>query len=200
MCATNGYAFKAPNGWVLVDAPQGAVNWLEKEGIDPQLILLTHQHFDHVLGAGSVSVRFNCPIWAFADYAAELTLESLFNHFEDGDLKISPYTIERKILETVESAKLKVLGLGIEVVHVPGHSPDSICFYLQEQGLVFGGDVLFQMGIGRTDFPDGDTELLLGGIREKLFHLGGDVIVFPGHGPQTTIGEERAQNPFFCGP
>ena len=98
MCATNGYAFKAPNGWVLVDAPQGAVNWLEKEGIDPQLILLTHQHFDHVLGAGSVSVRFNCPIWAFADYAAELTLESLFNHFEDGDLKISPYTIERKIL------------------------------------------------------------------------------------------------------
>jgi hydroxyacylglutathione hydrolase len=81
------------------------------------------------------------------------------------------------------------------VLHVPGHSPGSICLY--RPGILIGGDVLFQNSVGRTDLPGGDGALLLKGIREKLLVLPDDTIVYPGHGPTTTIGRERAHNPFL---
>ena len=89
-----------------------------------------------------------------------------------------------------------MLGSPVEIMHVPGHSPDSLCFVHRERRLAFGGDVLFQGGIGRTDFPGGSMEQLVEGIRTKLFGLDEDVTVLPGHGPPTTIGAELADNPF----
>ena len=88
-------------------------------------------------------------------------------------------------------------GLSIQVHHVPGHSPDSICFYLEDAEALFGGDVLFQMSVGRTDFPNGDMNLLVDGIRNKIFPLNDRVTVFPGHGPETSIGFEKSNNPFL---
>jgi len=94
--------------------------------------------------------------------------------------------------------RIDLLGSSFQVYHVPGHSPDSLCFLHRESGLLFGGDVLFAGGIGRTDFPGGDHGLLISGIREKLFPMGDDVCVLSGHGPVTTIGEERRSNPFVA--
>ena len=88
------------------------------------------------------------------------------------------------------------LGSEMEVLEVPGHCPGSLCFFSREEKLLIGGDVLFASGVGRWDLPGGDGELLFSGIKEKLFPLGDDVTVLPGHGPATTIGEERRTNPF----
>jgi len=85
----------------------------------------------------------------------------------------------------------------VHVIHVPGHTPGGICLHIPEAKVVFTGDVLFAGGIGRTDFPGGDTDLLLTGIREKLIVLPPETVVYPGHGPSSTIGEERDGNPFL---
>ena len=88
-------------------------------------------------------------------------------------------------------------GLKCAVLEVPGHCPGSLCFYFAEDGVLFGGDVLFRGGIGRTDFPRGDAELLLTGIARKILTLPGETRVYPGHGPATTVRIERETNPFL---
>jgi glyoxylase-like metal-dependent hydrolase (beta-lactamase superfamily II) len=85
----------------------------------------------------------------------------------------------------------------LKVIEAPGHSPGSICFYCEKQEFIIGGDVLFQNSIGRTDLPGGSHESLVRNIKEKLFNLPDDVKVYPGHGPATTIGEEKRLNPFL---
>ncbi len=194
--ATNGYAFKAPGGWVTVDAPQGMAEWAREEGVDPQLLILTHQHFDHVLGAAGMVECFGCPIWAYAPYDRGLTLEDFFRGLEGTGFEIASYVVDRT-LEGQVGEGIDALGCPVSLLHIPGHSPDSICLSLAEEDLVFGGDVLFESGIGRTDFPGGDTGLLLEGIREKLFSLDDSTMVLPGHGPPTTVGRERRENPFL---
>lgn len=194
ICETNGYLLKAPEGEILVDAPEGILDWLIGEGVEPKILMLTHQHFDHVMAASEVSEHFNCPIWAFSEYDTSLTLESLFQDSGGPAIDVKPYQIDRIITETEE---LNVSGLSIHVSHVPGHSPDSICFYLEDAKALFGGDVLFQMSVGRTDFPNGDMNLLVDGIRKKIFPLDDQVTVFPGHGPETSIGFEKSNNPFL---
>ena len=194
--ATNDYVFRAPGGWVAVDAPLGMAEWSESEDVDPQLLILTHQHFDHVMGAAGMVERFGCPIWAFAAYERGLTLEDFFQGLEGTGFEIASYNVDRT-LEGEIGQSLDVLGSPASLMHIPGHSPDSICIALEGWGLVFGGDVLFESGVGRTDFPGGDTGLLLDGIREKLFSLNDSTTVLPGHGPPTTIGRERRENPFL---
>ena len=84
----------------------------------------------------------------------------------------------------------------LEIIHVPGHSPGSVCFYCRKQNFIIGGDVLFNGSIGRTDLPFGDHEALVNNIRQKLFVLPDTVTVYNGHGPETTIGKEKKFNPF----
>ena len=85
----------------------------------------------------------------------------------------------------------------MHIYHVPGHCPGSLCFHLLAENVVIGGDVLFREGVGRWDLPEGDGELLLKGIGQKLFPLDEAITVLPGHGPSTTIGWERQNNPFL---
>jgi glyoxylase-like metal-dependent hydrolase (beta-lactamase superfamily II) len=92
---------------------------------------------------------------------------------------------------------IEVCGERVPLFHVPGHSPDSVCFYLPERGLLFGGDVLFLDGVGRTDFPGGSFQQLAAGIETHLWPLPDATVVYPGHGDDTTIGRERAENPFL---
>ena len=94
---------------------------------------------------------------------------------------------------------LELAGLRFAVREIPGHSPGHVVFVLAEEQVVFGGDVLFRGSIGRTDFPGGDLELLLGGIRSKLWTLPPETVVYPGHGPTTTVGHEKRTNPFAAG-
>jgi glyoxylase-like metal-dependent hydrolase (beta-lactamase superfamily II) len=95
-----------------------------------------------------------------------------------------------------ESPSLELQGIEFQVLLVPGHCPGSLCFHWKSERLLFGGDVLFAGGVGRWDLPGGDAELLFRGIREKLYPLGDDITVLPGHGPSTKIGIEKRNNPY----
>lgn len=195
--ATNGYLLSLSNGeGVLVDAPDGVASWPELQKIRLQALFLTHAHFDHVLGAAQVARRFGCPIYAFTQPDPSYTLEALLA-YSGMTAQVEPY--QASILLT-ESTPLTVAGLSFRVIHVPGHSPDSLCFLpdqpLSDKAVLLGGDVLFRDSVGRTDFPHSNHEQLVTGIREKLYTLPEETVVFPGHGPSTTIGRERASNPF----
>ena len=103
-----------------------------------------------------------------------------------------------KLIE--ETPAREFLGLEMQVLEVPGHCPGSLCFFSRKDELLIGGDVLFAGSIGRGDLPGGDVDLLIAGIRKKLFPLGDNVTVLPGHGPPTTIGQEKRSNPFVGAP
>ena len=188
---TNGWILETPAGFLLFDAPEGVADWLEKRQIKPLALLLTHQHFDHVDDAAEVKVKFKCPIYAFSAYSKSLTLEELYGMVSGNSMSIPPYQVDH-VLEGKDS--LEVAGLSFALKHVPGHSPDSLCYHLPTEELLFGGDVLFAGSIGRTDFPGGSARQLINGIRDKLLVLPDATRVFPGHGPETSIGEERHGN------
>ncbi|MGI8432004.1 MAG: MBL fold metallo-hydrolase [Chthoniobacterales bacterium] len=189
---TNAYALEAPEGWILFDAPDGACTWLVEQKIEPRLLLLTHGHIDHILDAAAIKRRFGCPIGIHAESAPMLADKDFFRDF-GFQLEVEPVPPDVLIAATPARS---FLGLNFEVLEVPGHCPGSLCFFSRENDLLVGGDVLFAGGVGRWDLPGGDGELLFAGIREKLYSLGDEVVVLPGHGPATTIGAERTTNPF----
>jgi len=191
---TNGYLVKVAGKHWLFDAPEGVADWIGEMGITLDGIVLTHQHHDHVIGAGKVQEKFGCPTWAWAEPSEGLTLAKRLEQMMGVPCKLDDYTVDH-LFEG--EATLALEGLTLTLYHVPGHSPDSVCFLIEGQPVLVGGDVLFAGGIGRTDFPNGDHELLLKGIREKLWPLPEETHVLPGHGPTTTIGQEKATNPFL---
>lgn len=189
---TNCYLVHAPGGAILFDAPDGACAWLEQRGITPALLLLTHGHFDHVPDVAKIQRRFGCEIGCHADTVPMISDPKFFRSY-GFQLEIEPAEPDFLI---AEGADLDFAGAKFDVLDVPGHSPGSLCFYSTPDQLLVGGDVLFAGGVGRWDLPGGDAELLFSGIKRKLFALPDDVTVLPGHGPTTTIGHERATNPF----
>ena len=193
---TNCYLLEAPEGWILFDAPDGACDWLESSrsrGIDLKLLLLTHGHIDHVQDVAQIKRRFRCPIGCHPLTGPMISDRNFFRSF-GFELEIEPVEPDFFIEET---AARSFLGLEMQVLEVPGHCPGSLCFFSRKDQLLIGGDVLFAGSIGRGDLPGGDIDLLIDGIREKLFPLGDDVTVLPGHGPPTKIGTERRTNPFL---
>ncbi len=189
---TNCYAFPAPGGWILFDAPEGACDWLVRAGIAPSLLLLTHGHIDHILDVAKIKKRFGCPIGIHPESAPMISDASFFHDF-GFHFEIEPVTPDL-LIEAAPSRAF--LGMDFAVLEVPGHCPGSLCFLAREDALLVGGDVLFAGGVGRWDLPGGDGELLFAGIREKVYPLGDEITVLPGHGPATTIGAERQANPF----
>ena len=189
---TNCYLIQAPEGPILFDAPDGACDWLVSKGLTPKLLLLTHGHYDHIPDVSKIKQRFNCQLGCHAETAPMISDPDFFRSF-GFELEIEPVSPDFLIEATPAR---NFLGLEMEVLEVPGHCPGSLCFFSHEGKLVIGGDVLFAGGVGRWDLPGGDEDLLFSGIREKLYPLGDDVTVLPGHGPPTTIGTERQTNPF----
>ena len=189
---TNCYLLEGPDGFILFDAPEGACEWLEARNVVPKLLLLTHGHYDHVPDMAKIKRRFGCQIGCHADTVPMISDPAFFRKFGFG-LDIEPAQPDFLIEAT---PKRDFLGLEFEVLDIPGHSPGSLCFYLSPKKLLVGGDVLFAGGVGRWDLPGGDGDLLFRGIKTKLFALDDDVVVLPGHGPSTTIGQERKTNPF----
>ena len=191
---TNGYLFQTPDGsWVAVDAPAGMAGYLAQRGIVPTALLLTHQHYDHVEDAAAVAAM-GAKIHAWLPYSTGLTLEEMMRSY-GMPVKVPPFAVD-VLLAGRES--LEIGGLKMGLAHVPGHAVDSVTFHLPESGELFSGDTLFADSIGRADLPGGDPELLIAGIRGKLLTLPESTVVFPGHGPATTIGAERAGTP-YCG-
>jgi glyoxylase-like metal-dependent hydrolase (beta-lactamase superfamily II) len=191
---TNGYLVKKDGEAWLFDAPEGVADWLSEKGVALTGLILTHQHHDHVIGAGKVQSAFHCPTWAWAEPSEELTLAKRLEQMMGVPCRLDDYVVDH-LLDGEND--LSAGKLDLSLFHVPGHSPDSVCFLIQGQPVLIGGDVLFAGGIGRTDFPNGDHELLLSGIREKLWPLPDETHVLPGHGPTTTIAQEKATNPFL---
>jgi len=190
---TNCYLIDAPHGPILFDAPEGTCDWLERRRVGPKLLLLTHGHIDHVQDVAKIKQRFGCPIGCDAETAPMISDREFFRHF-GFELEIEPVQPDFLISETAER---DFLGLKMQVLEVPGHCPGSLCFFSRENELLIGGDVLFASGVGRWDLPGGDGDLLFEGIKKKLFPLGDNVTVLPGHGPPTKIGTERQTNPFL---
>ncbi|MEM9016463.1 MAG: MBL fold metallo-hydrolase [Verrucomicrobiota bacterium] len=191
---TNGYLVQVDDSAWLFDAPEGVAAWIQSQGITLNGLFLTHQHHDHVIGAGRVKDVFDCPIFAWAAPSEDLTLAHRLEEMMGIPCPLDDYPVDT-VLNGENSVEVGTLSF--EILHVPGHSPDSICFRLVEQPLLIGGDVLFAGGIGRTDFPHGDHDLLINGIHEKLWPRPVETQVLPGHGPATTIGHEKATNPFL---
>ncbi|MBW9259166.1 MAG: MBL fold metallo-hydrolase [Candidatus Thiodiazotropha sp. (ex. Lucinisca nassula)] len=168
---------------------------LEDLELKPQMILLTHGHLDHAGGAVELAERLGVPIHGphKADAFWLENMDQQADMFGFGDArKCTP----DQWLEDGDQVSLGDEKL--EVIHCPGHTPGHIIFFHRESRVAQVGDVLFKGSIGRTDFPRGDHQALLRSIRERLWPLGDDVRFIPGHGPDSTFGEERQTNPFVA--
>jgi hydroxyacylglutathione hydrolase len=154
-------------------------------------IVDTHGHFDHTLANGRIKEATGAPLRIHQADAEMLTNPLKGLSFWAGNVKLGPPADE--FLK--EGDVLRAGDVSLKVLHTPGHSPGSVS--LCTDGAVFGGDALFQGSIGRTDFPGGDYKTLIRSIRTRLLTLPDETVVYTGHGPSTTIGEERQSNPFL---
>ncbi len=167
--------------------------FIEKNELNPVRLILTHCHIDHILGCKYISDRYN-----LVSETNRIELQVFYNAERAAaifGIRLEKPPVPEKFID--ENDTIKFGNSSLEILFTPGHSPGSLCFYNSAQKFVIGGDVLFYGSIGRTDLPGGNFNTLIGSIKEKLFLLGDDVTVYPGHGPETTIGFEKANNPFL---
>ncbi len=155
----------------------------------------THLHIDHTLGDDFVIDRYGTPLEANEN-------DEFLGEARDGQARMFgmrvPFTSPLKIgVRLKEGDKIMIGSEALDVLEVPGHSPGSLVLYAPSAGFVITGDVLFRRSIGRTDLPGGSYRQLIDGITAKLMRLPDDTVVYPGHGPSTTIGEERRMNPML---
>jgi len=167
-------------------------NFFDGNQLRPVSIMLTHGHFDHVAGLAWAKSEFNCPLLMHKDDLFLVENASQYASLFGIDLEKPPLPDE-----FISEGSFALGDFEFTVLHVPGHSPGSICLFTEKGGFVVCGDVLFSGSIGRTDLAGGNHSLLIRGIREKLLTLPRDTVVWPGHGPATTIGAEYDTNPFL---
>ncbi len=181
-------------GFYTEQEKQELYGFINGNGLKPVKILLTHAHFDHVYGVSECAATYGIPVLmspedrvildnngTFCDMFGMKTPDGNFptEDIADGDVITFGNDVRIKVLET------------------PGHTPGGVCYLLDEEKILFSGDTLFAGAIGRTDNRWGDYDALMKGIFEKLMVLDGDITVIPGHGPHTTISDERMKNPFL---
>ncbi len=165
---------------------------IEEERLEPVLLLNTHCHLDHVFGN-----KFIRDTWGLTLHIHELEKPLLDFAPESGRMWQLPFeNYEGPLVYLKEGDTVKLDEDELEVLFTPGHSPGSICFYDRAGGFVIGGDVLFKGSIGRTDLPGGDFDTLINSIQTRIFTLPDDTKVYPGHGPVTTVGFEKMNNPW----
>jgi glyoxylase-like metal-dependent hydrolase (beta-lactamase superfamily II) len=195
---TNAYLLLAPDrdDAVLIDAPPTA--WA---AIAPQLaeshrklaaVLLTHGHWDHMAGAAECQAA-GAEIYAHVDDREWIENPMMQADFMMDGLELAPARVDHFL---THGQILEVAGLKFEVRHVPGHAPGNVLFYSAEMKAAFVGDVIFAGSVGRADLPGGDWAVLEQSIRTQVYTLPNDTVIYPGHGPKTTVGRERTSNRF----
>ena len=199
---TNAYLLTDPGRGeaVLVDAPGGI--WtevapiLERERCRLTELWLTHGHWDHTQGAAEVVRRAHPRVRAHADDRVLFETPEVMSAFLMPGLTLEPVHPDAWV---TAGATFQALGTTVEVRHVPGHCPGNVLFYLPAAKAAFVGDALFAGSVGRTDFPGGSMEVLEKSIRGQIYTLPDETIVYPGHGPDTTVGIEKESNPYVSG-
>ncbi len=169
-------------------------NFIRLQGLKPVLLLSTHAHIDHVLGNAFVRDTYGLELAGHFD-----SIQYLHNAKEyAANFGLRLTEVVKPSVMLTDGQLLKFGNSSLEVFETPGHALGSLCFYNKENNFVLAGDVLFYQSIGRTDLPGGDYDVLKNSIWGKLFVLPDDTIVYPGHGPETTIGSEKVSNPFVA--
>lgn len=196
---TNAYLLTAPaqGAAVLIDAP-GDVWWdveaiLQKEKCTLAELWLTHGHWDHTQGGADVVRRTGAKVRAHGDDRMLIETPEVMNQFMGEDLGLEPVHVDFWV---GQGDRFSSPVGGVEVRHVPGHCPGNVLFYFEKEKTAFVGDALFAGSIGRTDLPGGSMKQLDESIRSQIYTLPDDTVVFPGHGPETTVGREKHSNPY----
>ena len=195
--ATNCYLIinKDNNESIIVDpadSPESIYDMVVRSGSKPQAILLTHGHFDHIGAANEVREHYGIKIYASCD--EEKLLASPARNLSNA------YGMSLRVTADVlhnDGDILELAGLKIKAIHTPGHTPGGCCYYMEQEGVLFSGDTLFQTSVGRSDFPGGSASALVRSVKEKLLVLPEETHVYPGHMEETTIGYEKLHNPFI---
>jgi hydroxyacylglutathione hydrolase len=166
---------------------------LQKHGLNLRQIVITHAHIDHVGGAVLLKRATGAPVFL---NQKDLGLLSAME-MQAGWIGVPTPEVAPPDASAEDGLTVGLAALPGEVIHTPGHTPGSICLLFQKQNLLLAGDTLFAGSIGRTDLPGGDGRQILRSLRDRLLILPDTIRVLPGHGPETTIGEERQSNPFL---
>lgn len=198
---TNTYVIAPERGGlaIVVDVPpdpSGVIDLLARHDLTPVALLLTHGHVDHMGGAGGVATATSSQVYVHPDddfltLDPATQLRQLFGSIPPGD-----FSPPESMTRLAHGQSLDLAGLTLEVLHTPGHTPGHCCFHLPSEGTLLSGDQLFAGSIGRTDLPGGDTAALGRSMKDHVMTLPDETRVLPGHGPETTIGNERRTNPF----
>lgn len=194
--ATNSYLIEneETKELVIVDpatCPDYVISHVKSNGYEPKAILLTHGHFDHVMGIDGWVKEFDIPVYLHEEEKEilvnpELNLSSMFG-------KTYSYN---KVNVLKDGDVLEVAGFSFRIIHTPGHTKGGCCYYEENEEILISGDTLFHSSVGRSDFPTGSAAMLVKSIREKLFVLPDTVMVYPGHDSLTCIADEKMHNPF----
>lgn len=163
---------------------------IDKYKLKPIFVINTHGHIDHI----GCNNEFCLPVYICREdkdllFLPELNLSNLFS---------KPFILNCEVRTLEDKEKLFLDEITLEVIHTPGHTPGSICLYLKKD-ILFTGDTLFKEGIGRTDFPKANQRQLIDSIKKRILEFPDRTKILPGHGPSSTLGEERKQNPYLCG-
>ncbi|MBO4612706.1 MAG: MBL fold metallo-hydrolase [Bacteroidaceae bacterium] len=169
--------------------------FIEESHLQPRLALQTHMHFDHVMGLPFLYRRYGLkPLCHRLEQAIYDDAPDMVHSLFQSDMPVTLVPVQR-YLEDEEEVPFGQTTL--RVIHTPGHTPGGLMFYHSADKVLFSGDTLFMGSVGRADFPGGDIEQEMHAIRTRVMVLPDDVVVYPGHGPSTTVGDERRTNPYL---
>lgn len=197
VCQTNTYfIYREGSSDIIVFDPADRGEYLfskfQEKGFNVVAILLTHGHFDHILGIADLQKLTSAKLYASEDEAElakdiELNCSQMFRR---------ECSVDPDVLFT-DGELVTIADIELEVIKTPGHTIGGCCYYIKEAGFLISGDTLFLESVGRTDLPTGSMGTLIRSIKEKIFPLPDETIVYPGHGPATTIEHEKEYNPFI---
>jgi glyoxylase-like metal-dependent hydrolase (beta-lactamase superfamily II) len=180
-------------GMCTATEQNAVVNFIRDKQLKPVMLLNTHCHIDHVLGNKFVFDQYG--LKPQFNEGESYVLAAVPAYAPQIGIRYEPSPLPDHYLP--ETGTIAFGNTELQLIFAPGHSPAHLCFYDADTNILVGGDVLFRGSIGRSDLPGGDYDLLIRNIRQKLFTLPADCVVYPGHGPETTIGFEKQYNPFF---